>query len=100
MQFYLDTNHHWSPNVSKTVRVTRVEYPVVSETHHHYTVNRTAEYTLEASALGAVTLKKGGVAVSTVQVVPDPTNQQNMLLTSSGTGTHWENPGAHSRRHP
>ena len=94
----LETHHHWNPMVTRYVRHLRVEQPTVLETHHHYTVQKTAEYTLEAN-LGAVTLKKSGVPVSVVQVVPNPTNQQNMLLTSFGTGMHWENPGAHTAAH-
>jgi hypothetical protein len=101
VQYYLDTHHVYSPNVAKTVIQRRVEYPVHADTHHHYTVNRTSEYTLENSdpnglSRGGIVLKKAGVAVSTLQVVPDPTNQQHMIMSVDSAGTlFYENSQAH-----
>ncbi len=93
---YSETHHHFSPTTTRHIRHLRVEHPVNFEQHHHYTVKRGSaaapEYTLDG-ANGGVVLKKDGVAVSTIQVVPTPV--AGTLLAADGSGMHWQSTSAH-----
>ena len=88
---YQETHHHYNPSTTRHIRHLRVEHPVNFETHHHYTVKRgwaaAPEYTLDG-ATGAVILKRDGVPVTTIQVVPTPV--AGTLLAADASGMHWE----------
>ena len=102
--FHIDVNHSYQ--VARTVRRARYEQNFPTEQNYHYTANRTnaSEYILEnadptGAYRGGVVLKKDGVVVSTVQVVPDPLQNVGALPSADSIGIHWENPGSHTAAH-
>lgn len=104
IQFFNSYDTLYNPHVNKTIITRSTHTPFLVENHNHFHLTRNSsgsvpEYLLSADSLGVIALMKDGVAVSSVSCVPSPLNQQDMILTSYGSGMHWENPGAHTASH-
>lgn len=102
-----EETHFYAPqSINKSFYRRSNHFSIEPENHTWLTATRAANgYTLENAdpngpSRGGVVLKRDGVVVSTIQVVPNPTNQQNMLMSVDSAGTlHYANAGSHTAAH-